>query len=184
LTSQTVSSTSAPTVRYQHLHVDNRLFYGIYEADYVRLQELVKALATKLAIPRKEVQERVERMIKHADSPSIFLVARDVSDEKIVGICIAEVGDTANTKHVGWLRIDVHPDYQRQGIGTNLLDMMMVEAKEDGLRRLEITSYEPNIQARKLFQKIGFKTEGKHLYARRDPSTGEYINTYTLARIL
>lgn len=143
---------------------------------------LMDAVAEEITVPPSEVNVRVDRMLKHLDPPSIFLVAEQ--DGHIQGICIAEVGDTENTKHVGWLRMEVHPDYRGQGIGTKLLHSMFIMARRQGIKRLEITSYEHNIRARKLFQSLGFRTEGKHYMARRDPATGALIDTYTLAKLL
>lgn len=147
-----------------------------------QLWRLMDAVALEVKIPHNEVNLRVDRMLKHIHPPSIFLVAE--VDNIVQGVCIAEVGDTENTKHVGWLRMDVHPDYRSQGIGTSLLSVMFVVAQKQGIKRLEITSYEDNLRARKFFQAQGFKTEGKHFYARRDPATGKLIHTYTLAKIL
>lgn len=143
---------------------------------------LMDAVALDVKIPHSEVNLRVDRMLKHMYEPSIFLVA-EVNDQ-VQGVCIAEAGDTANTKHVAWLRMEVHPDYRSQGIGGLLLDTLFELARKQGLKRLEITSYEDNIRGRKFFQQMGFKTEGKHTMARRDPSSGKYLDTYTLAKLL
>jgi GNAT superfamily N-acetyltransferase len=143
---------------------------------------LMDAVAEDVKIPTNEVNERTNRIWQHLDTDSILLVA--YVDGHIQGFCIAEVGDTENTKHVGWLRMDIHPEYRSHGIGGQLLTEMIRLAQEEGLKRLEITSYEDNIRGRKFFQNAGFKTEGKHSMARRDPATGKYIDTYTLARLL
>jgi ribosomal protein S18 acetylase RimI-like enzyme len=147
-----------------------------------QLWRLMDAVAVDVKVPQSEVNLRVDRMLKHMYAPSIFLVAE--VDDYVQGLIIAEVGDTANTKHVGWLRMEVHPDYRGQGIGTLLLQELFKVARKQGLKRLEITSYEDNIRGRKLFQRLGFRTEGKHEMARRDPATGKYIDTYTLAKLL
>lgn len=181
MTTRTESLINALTVRIERLYNQGQ-FYGVTEADYVDLTTIVAAVAGVTAVPKREITERVSRLLEHTFPPSIFLVARETDD--ILGFVIAEVGNTANTEHVGWLRMDVHPNFQNQGVGSLLLDEMLTHARNEGLKRLEITSYEPNLRARRFFQNHGFKTEGKHLYARRDPETGKYIDTYTLAKIL
>jgi GNAT superfamily N-acetyltransferase len=147
-----------------------------------QMWRLMDAVSEDLKIPQGEVNERVKRMLDHLHGDSIFLVA-EVNDI-VQGVLLAEVGDTANTKHVAWLRMEVHPDYRGRGIGTALLNTLFVLARKQGIKRLEITSYEDNMRGRKLFQSLGFRTEGKHIMARRDPATGKLIDTYTLAKIL
>jgi GNAT superfamily N-acetyltransferase len=150
--------------------------------EMIQLWRLMDSVATDIKVPTREVDLRVKRMLEHLYTESIFLTAQ--VDNEIQGILLAEVGDTENTKHVAWLRMEVHPDYRSQGIGTQLLEELFILARKQGIKRLEITSYEDNIRGRKLFQSLGFKTEGKHSMARRDPATGKYINTYTLAKLL
>lgn len=147
-----------------------------------QMWRLMDAVAPEVKIPQHEVDERVKRMLKHIYPPSIFLVAE--VEDIVQGLIIAEVGDTANTSHVGWLRMEVNPKHRSKGIGSKLLDTMIITATNQGLRRLEITSYQDNARARQFFLNHGFKIEGHHHQARRDPATGKYIDTYTLAMIL
>lgn len=174
--------TSKPTVRIERL-LNTGQFYGMPDADYYDLRTIIHDVAAKVAVPENEVNERLRRLVEHTLPPSIFLVARN-SAETILGFIVAEVGNTANTSHVGWLRIDVHPGYQDQGIGRELLEQMLKTARDEGLVRLEITSYGPNYRARQFFITHGFYVEGCHPRARRDPATGEFIDTYTLGRLL
>jgi len=144
--------------------------------------EIVKALAPSLAIPDEEVNERVERLMKEMQPPSIFMVIK--INRVVRGFVVAEVGNTANTSHVGWLRLEVHPDYQNRGLGKMLLTAIEGQALIEGLKRLEITSYRPNVKARSLFYWAGYRNEGFHRFARRDPASGKLIDTYTLAKYL
>jgi GNAT superfamily N-acetyltransferase len=86
------------------------------------------AVAVDVKVPPSEVNLRVDRMLKHMNAPSIFLVAE--VDDYVQGLIIAEVGDTENTKHVGWLRMEVHPDYRSRGIGSQLLAAMFRVARK------------------------------------------------------
>lgn len=162
-----------PRVELERLTVESQIF------DVV---DLVKAVAPEVAIPTDEVALRLQRMSKHIRHPSIFIVLK--VQRVIRGLIIAEVGDTANTEHVGWLRMEVHPDYRSKGYGALLLGAMLGAARQQGLKRLEITSYKNNVRAREFFIRHGFQNEGLHRIARRDPVTGEFIDTYTLAAIL
>jgi len=176
--SQTESSTSAPTVKLERWK--GRIPGGGFEVTQLWL--LMDAVAPEIAVPPDEVNERVKRMLKHIHPPSIFIVAE--VDHLVRGLIIAEVGDTANTSHVGWLRMEVDPNFRNQGIGTALVQAMIKEAEKEGLKRLEITNYRQNTRARKFFRRFLFTVDGMHRRARRDPQTGEFLDTYTLSLLL
>ena len=150
--------------------------------DYEQIHNLVAAVAEDVSIPEEEITMRVNRMIKHTAEPSLFIVLR--VNRVIRGLIISETGDTANTAHVGWLRMEVHPWFRGEGYGEELLYAMFCEARLIGLRRLEITSYADNPRARQWFLNAGFEIEGQHKLARLNTRTGEYVDTYTLAKLL
>lgn len=144
--------------------------------------ELVLGVAGEVAIPKDEVGLRVRKMANHIKRPNIFFV---VSVNRVIrGFIHAEVGDTANTAHVGWLRMEVHPDYRNRKLGSMLMEAVVRAAKKEGLLRLEITSYAPNFKARLFFDRFDFYNEGRHHNARRDPASGKLLDTYTLAKYL
>ncbi len=61
--------------------------------------------------------------------------------------------------HVGGIGLGVLPKYQRRGIATKLMRMVIEVAQETGLRRLELTVVKEN-HAISLYQKLGFQLEG------------------------
>jgi len=51
----------------------------------------------------------------------------------------------------------VHPDFQRQGIGTTMVNMMLQEARNLEMPRVFCLTYQPGF-----FKKMGFKDIDKH----------------------
>lgn len=81
--------------------------------------------------------------------PELCLVAVDGNDS-VIGYCLGIVrkypyGDRGTEPERGWIPVMfVHPDYQRQGIGSELVNL--VHEKFDALERTNITlgAYSPN----------------------------------------
>jgi len=85
-------------------------------------------------------------------------------------------------KHVGVLGIAVKSGYRRLGIATKLIEVLLEEAKKQGLKVIILDVYEKNLPALKLYKRMGFKEVGripKAVYWK-----GEYIDDIKMARIL
>ena len=71
-------------------------------------------------------------------------------------------------RHVARLSIGIHPDYQELGIGRLLMQRLLGWALEGpgashgGIRRIELGVFESNIRARRLYESLGFREEGRH----------------------
>ncbi|MFL6621749.1 MAG: GNAT family N-acetyltransferase [Sulfurifustis sp.] len=80
--------------------------------------------------------------------------------EQVVGWCDISPLDRPVYRHCGILGIGIIAGYRRQGIGTALLRAALKQAKEIGLKRVELTVRAPNRVAIALYQKLGFMQEG------------------------
>lgn len=76
--------------------------------------------------------------------------------EKIVGMCgvkkIFEEGDISN--------VAVHPAYRGRGISRKMLEVLMREAREDGVQAFTLEVRAGNEIAVNLYESLGFCTEG------------------------
>lgn len=76
--------------------------------------------------------------------------------EQVVGICgvkkIFEEGEISN--------VAVHPDYRGRGISRKMLDLLMREAREDGVEAFTLEVRAGNRIAIRLYESLGFRTEG------------------------
>lgn len=53
-------------------------------------------------------------------------------------------------------QVSVRPTAQRQGVGTRLLEQAQLRAQELGLSRLQLNSWDFNLEAHACFEKFGF----------------------------
>lgn len=85
-----------------------------------------------------------------------YVAAEEGTPEKIVGICgvkkIFEEGDISN--------VAVRPEYRGRGISRKMLNVLMQEAREDGVQAFTLEVRAGNEIAVNLYESLGFRTEG------------------------
>ncbi len=88
---------------------------------------------------------------------AVYVVARDTENSKIVACAgvrnLCGDGDITN--------VLVHPDYRHHGIAEGLLNFLMSEGETIGIRNYTLEARESNEPAIKLYEKLGFVSEGK-----------------------
>jgi len=99
---------------------------------------------------RDYIKERLEQE-KHK-----WIIAE--KDGEPAGSVTVSLGD-GRTRHTAWLGIWVRRKHWRQGIGTALMKEAVRVAKELGIRRFMLGTFEGNERAIRLYKKFGFKTE-------------------------
>ena len=88
-----------------------------------------------------------------------------IADNKDIGVTTFE--ETEDYFRVGLIMI--HPDYQRKGIGTDIISKYIKTAKENN-KRIIIKTYREN-PARNLYERLGFKIyneDNTHIYLEID----------------
>lgn len=125
-----------------------------------------------------------EEYISGLGSTSHVFVAVDTDSEpseQVIGLSGLEVGHMDRVRHSGGMGIMVHPDYQGQGIGKQLMEAVLDMADNWlMLVRVELTVYADNHRAIHLYEKYGFEKEGlKRMAVIR---SGQYIDELIMAR--
>ena len=90
-----------------------------------------------------------------------------VIDNEVVGWCDICPMKREGFTHCGELGMGVHVRYRRCGIGQQLVVRTIQKAKEKGLERIELEVFASNVPAIKLYEKLGFVTEGVKKKARK-----------------
>ncbi len=90
-----------------------------------------------------------------ASLDDVFLVAVDALTAELVGFLVACCCKVARRGII--LRVAVHPDYQGQGIATQLLEESFRELRKRDLDEVELDVDIIKAGARRLYEKMGFK---------------------------
>ena len=91
-------------------------------------------------------------------------------------------GPALRRRHAMSLGMAVHPDAQGQGVGRALMQALCDWADHWGqVLRIELTVFVDNARAIALYERFGFRQEGRHVgYALRG---GRYIDVFSMARL-
>ena len=156
----------------------------IETADSKQFVEFYDKLAKEseyLPIAPEEVSEKTEKIIKHIEKDNklkkVFIAEEN---GQIVGFVGIKRMHFARLRHVAKLIIGVLDDYKRQGIGTKLIDFVEKWAKENEVRKLELTVVEDNDPAVEFFEEMDFDKEGTREKAVK--IKGEYLDEIFMAK--
>lgn len=111
---------------------------------------------------------------------STLLIAR--LDGRVVGLLDFLGGTLAEEAHTGTFGISVDKAYRGLGIGTQLIEELMLWALASGIRRVEVRAWANNPRAIRLYESLGFNREG----ILRDAilTDGTYVDVVLLSYLL
>lgn len=111
---------------------------------------------------------------------SVILLAW--AEGRVAGL-IALRGEThPQEAHVGTIGISVDSDYRGCGIGTLLIERLLLWAAAHGLHRIEIDAFANNTDAIRLYERLGFQHEG--LLRDAISIDGDFVDAVILARLI
>ena len=87
-------------------------------------------------------------------TPNVFFVAKSTESGRILG-CISYKQYTPDTVEI--CRLTVDKEFRGLKIGLKLFQFLLNTAKENGYNTVYLETAEPNMKARKLYEKNGFK---------------------------
>jgi ribosomal protein S18 acetylase RimI-like enzyme len=102
-----------------------------------------------------------------------------LSRGEVVGWCDVLPLHGQARAHIGTLGMGLMPQMRNQGIGRKLIDYTIAKALEKGLTRIELTVRTDNANAKALYERIGFVSEG--LFRRAFRIDGNYYDAYAMA---
>ena len=110
-----------------------------------------------------------------------MLLALD--SEKIVGIATISSSHKIKSGHEGELGIVVATEYQRQGIGSKLIQMLINWCKGNGVTtRIRLDTRTDNTMAVSLYLKFGFVVEG--CCKNQTLLDGKYYDLYIMGMMI
>lgn len=111
---------------------------------------------------RTTVEEQGRAMAELLDAPnSTILVAEAGPDGGLVGYLIAKGGSARRNRHAAEIVIAVLEAYTGKGVGTGLFRALDEWAIGAGVTRLGLGLMAGNARARALYEKMGFREEGR-----------------------
>jgi RimJ/RimL family protein N-acetyltransferase len=127
------------------------------------------------------VQEE-EAFIQHMSATPNCLMLVVEAEGKIVGILTCNGGTRRAMHHATTLGISLHKHYRDRGLGHQLMQRTVDWARSSGIKRIELHVYVQNARAIHLYEKFGFKIEGR----RTGPfyHDGNYIDDFVMALLL
>lgn len=128
--------------------------------------------APPLAVTRDFVRGMMEKR-----NPQFVAVVKD----EVVGWCDVSRHERPVFAHRGALGMGIVPDYRGRGLGRQLIETTLAEARRQGIVRVELTAYADNARAIALYLKVGFVQEG----VERDAACidGSYCDMVMMATI-
>ncbi|MFL6570471.1 MAG: GNAT family N-acetyltransferase [Burkholderiales bacterium] len=133
-----------------------------------------KYLALLEAPPEADTQKYVRQNIAGRVPHFVAL-----ADDKVIGWCDVALLPWATQRHSGVLGMGVIDSHRGHGVGRALLDATLRAAWEKGLTRVELTVRSDNEPAKRLYESVGFVTEGlrkRHMYI-----DGQFIDSWLMA---
>ncbi|CAM3959823.1 GNAT family N-acetyltransferase [Mesobacillus zeae] len=123
--------------------------------------------------------DSVENRLRSLDENQHEFVA--VTEDKVIGFLGLTVGKRRKA-HSGSLYIGVDSGYHGQGVGQALLTKV-IDLADNWLmlERLELGVLATNPRAKALYERCGFKAEGK--MSASIVSNGEYVDEFMMARL-
>lgn len=98
---------------------------------------------------------------------------------EVAGWCDVLPGHGESRLHTGTLGIGVIPQARHCGIGSALMRATIAKAWAKGLSRIELTVRADNLNAKALYERFGFQTEG--LQRRAFMVDGAFYDSYSMA---
>jgi len=129
-------------------------------------------------------QSRVEaaadlEALLHQDN-STWLVAE--REGQVIGSLDFHGGEFARIRHVGSFGMTVHSDYRNRGIGTGLVEMLLLWASGHAtIEKLTTNLFTNNIRAISLFNRFGFQAEGRR-HREFLVAPGRYLDALLLSK--
>jgi RimJ/RimL family protein N-acetyltransferase len=89
-----------------------------------------------------------------------------VQDGRVVGWCDVIRKSSEGFRHAGDLGMGLLPELRGRGIGRRLLARTLAAARAAGIARVELEVYAGNAAAITLYERCGFRHEGRRRRAR------------------
>ncbi len=128
-------------------------------------------------LTRAEEQKHLDDALKRMKSGDLMHVVVEINGV-FAGSAELRRNPMRRKKHVGEIGISLLAAYRNEGIGRELMNTLIHEAKKKDFRLVELTCFENNPRALHLYEKIGFRRVG--IIPEAILYKNEYVNEIVL----
>jgi mycothiol synthase len=134
-----------------------------YRAIYHVMKGAVAVIWTSTPESDADYQEFLDEHVNHSSfDPTLWQIAW--SGEQVVGIVLCRISNGVG--HIA--EVEIHPDWQRQGIGRSLLQSAFATFAERGIAEVRLfTDAADGLGARRLYESLGFREVKQHIFYRK-----------------
>ncbi len=136
-------------------------------------------------LPIPFTRERVESWIENLDYdrvlPILALIKEGEKTERMVAGATLSFFPIEAFRHKAEFGITVHDDYQNLGLGTAMTRHMIEIARSKRLKKISLTVVTEKHRAIRVYEKCGFKVEGRLERDHYNYVTGDYGDDYVMA---
>ena len=129
------------------------------------------------------VEEEAAVLARRRDDPRSLMLVAEVDGEIAACADVCSHGRKSRQFHRGELGISVRKDFWRRGIGTAMMERLIVFARQAGFEQIELTVESKNQRALALYHKYGFVVYGTRPHGLKYPD-GSYDSDYLMIRML
>ena len=109
--------------------------------------------------PHGDVRSYRRRFRASVTSDHARLLA--VSGDRVIGEVGVEREEHPVMRHVATIGMMVAPDWRGRGVGSSLMEAAIAWCRSERVEKVELSVYPDNAAARGLYEKFGFREEGR-----------------------
>ena len=143
------------------------------------IEERADILRTE-KVSRDEEIDFLSRVLSRLEKDEMFYLVAEV-DGKVVAV--SEISKRSGyEKHVGVIGIAIRSEFRDLGIGTEMMNALVEQAQEMGLKVLTLTAFAANKPAIHVYEKVGFLQTGR--IPKKHFKDGKYIDEIIMTKLL
>ncbi len=171
------------TVFIKRLYKKDYEINNNYEFVYNWLHDISEYLA--LDFEKKNLEQNKTSYYQMILNEELYIVLGALSEEKIIATAHLTLNPpTMKSGHVGTWGISINPNFQDQGLGKRLLELLENIALKKGLKKLHASYYAANKKAEHLYiNRMKYEIEGRQKLAAL-LKNGSYTDIMLIGKIL
>ena len=108
---------------------------------------------------REDEADWLGKLLAEIEKGQVICVVPEI-EGKLIGNSDIHKG-AGKRSHIGTLGIALRQDHRDLGIGTEIMRTLIEEARKSELKSLQLSVFDSNLQAKHLYEKLGFREVGR-----------------------